>query len=232
MTPQGAFHAPQDSRRFPTWSIGDFRVARFRYSSDISDMDGDTLRERLRERLAATGKKPIPLATEIGKGRDYLSDILNGKKHTLSSDVLTPLAIALQCDERYFTDEGFKSPGRSRRRLTEDEAHRFSAAAERHNAFAWAWRIYRNLSLQDVAADSGLTAGTISDIEQGLLQPTTDQLNALARAFSTNAGLLKTNPFETNERVAQLISITEALDPTDLQTLVDMAESLERRKAV
>jgi len=193
-------------------------------------MDGDTLRERLRERLAATGKKPIPLAIEIGKGRDYLSDILNGKKHTLSSDVLTPLAVALQCDERYFTDEGFRSPGRSRRRLTEEETRRFDAAAERHNAYTWAWRIYRNLSLQEVAADSGLTAGTISDIEQGLLKPTTEQSGALARAFSTNVGLLKTNPFETNERVAQLLTITEALDPTDLQTLVDMAETLERRK--
>ncbi|WP_303702867.1 helix-turn-helix domain-containing protein [Brevundimonas naejangsanensis] len=171
------------------------------------------------------------MAIEIGKGRDYLSDILNGKKHTLSSDVLTPLAVALQCDERYFTDEGFRSPGRSRRRLTEEEARRFDAAAERHNAYTWAWRIYRNLSLQEVAADSGLTAGTISDIEQGLLKPTTEQLGALAQALSTNVGLLKTNPFETNERVAQLITITEALDPTDLQTLVDMAETLERRKA-
>lgn len=194
-------------------------------------MDGDTLRERLRERLTATGKKPIPLAAEIGKGRDYLSDILNGKKHTLSSDVLTPLAVALQCDERYFTDEEFRSPGRSRRRLTEDEAQRFAAAAERNNVFAWAWRSYKNLSLQDVAAESGLTAGTVSDIEQGLLEPDAGQLAALARAFSTNPGLLRTSPFQTNERIAQLVSITDTLDPTDLQTLVDMAETLERRRA-
>ena len=194
-------------------------------------MDGDTLRERLRERLAATGKKPIPLATEIGKGRDYLSDILNGKKHTLSSDVLTPLAIALQCDERYFTDDEFKSPGRSRRRLTEEEAQRFSAAAARHNVFSWAWRDYRNLSLQDVAADSGLTAGTVSDIEQGLLAPSPGQLEGLARAFSTNPGLLRTNPFLTNERVAELVTISDGLDPADVQTLIDMAATLERRRA-
>lgn len=194
-------------------------------------MDGDTLRERLRERLLATGKKPIPLAGQIGKGRDYLTDILNGKKHSLSSDVLTPLAIALECDERYFTDEDFKVPGQSRRRLTEDEAQRFKSAAERYGVFALAWRAYKNLEIQDVASESGLTAGTVSDIEQGLLEPDAQQLAALARTFSTNAGLLRTNPFETNERVAQLVSITDGLDPTDIQTLVDMAETLERRRA-
>ncbi len=198
--------------------------------SDISDMDKETLAARVRERADAVGIKPVALARAINKGRDYVLDLLNGRKATIPNDILTPLAIALECDERYFTDSSFDQPGRSRRRLSDEESARFKAAAK-HGVYSAAWRSYKNLSLQDVAADSGLTAGTISDIEQGLLQPTADQLNALARAFSTNVGLLRTNPFETNERVAQLISITEALDPTDLQTLVDMAETLERRKA-
>lgn len=198
--------------------------------SDISDMDKETLAARISERADAVGIKPVALARAINKGRDYVLDLLNGRKATIPNDILTPLAIALECDERYFTDSSFDRPGRSRRRISEEELARLEAAAK-HGVYAAAWRSYKNLTLQDVAAESGLTAGTVSDIEQGLLQPSGEQLNALARAFSTNAGLLKTNPFETNERVAQLITITEALDPTDLQTLVDMAETLERRRA-
>lgn len=205
-------------------------MARRCETSDISDMDGDTLRARLRERLDATGKKPIPLARELGKGRDYLTDILNGKKDSLSSDTLTALAIALECDERYFTDDAFSTPGRARRAATEEDLARYEDASRAHGWFTLAWREYRRQTLAEVAEGSGLTPGTVSDVENGLREPTPEQLAALARALSTNPGSLSTNPFLTNERVARLVSLTEGLDPDDQLTLLDMAASFERRR--
>lgn len=193
-------------------------------------MDGDTLRARLRERLDATGKKPIPMAVRIGKGRDYLSDILNGKKDSIASDLLTPLAIELQCDERYLFDASFEQPGRPRRLLSEQDRKHFSTAAAK-GVFALAWRKFKNIEIRDVADETGLTPGTVSDIEQGLLEPDAEQLAALAKAFETNPGLLRTNPFDNSDRVARLVSITESLDPGDQSALIDMAEALERRRA-
>lgn len=193
-------------------------------------MDQQTLIARIQERLTALKKDPVPLGTAIGKGRDYVTDILNGRKKTIPNDVITPLALALRCDERYFTDTDFDQPGRPRPKASEDQMRRYAVAAERFGLFAWAWRDYRGLSLKDVADESKLTPGTVSDIEQGLLEPDVDQLAALAKAFETKPGLLRTNPYVTNERVAQLVSLTENLDEDDQKTLIDMAEALERRR--
>ena len=187
------------------------------------------LKDRLAERLDATGKKPTPLALSLGRARDFLTDILNGRKVTLPSDVITPLAIALDCDERYFTDVSFASPG-GRRRIDPARMAEYAEAA-RSGIFSWAWRDFRRLSLQDVAADSRLTPGTVSDIEQGLLYPDEDQITALAKAFEINPGMLRTNPFETGARIARLVSITEDLDPRDQTALIDMAEVLRRSRA-
>lgn len=225
------FHDDADgSRRFPIPSIGYFRVAQAIDASDISDMGQFSLKDRIRARLDATGKAPIPLARELGRGRDFISDILNGRKDTLPSDALTALAIALDCDERYFTDPSFTHPGKPRRQVSGDQLARYDSAA-RDGTFTWAWRDYRRLSIDDVAQESGLTPGTVSDIEQGLLMPTAAQLASLAAAFGTSPGMLQSNPFRTEERVARLVSITEDLDPADQATLVDMAEALQRRRA-
>jgi repressor LexA len=62
------------------------------------------LQQRVRERLAATGKKPIPAATAVGLGRDYIRDILAGKKQSVLGANLERLAKTLECEPRYFTD--------------------------------------------------------------------------------------------------------------------------------
>lgn len=230
MTTQSAFHSAQDSRRFPTSSIGDFRVALHSLTSDISDMDQATLIARIAERLATLDKDPTPLGIAIGRSRDYINDILNGRKKSIPNDVLTPLAVHLECDERYFTDSAFTAPGRPRRAASPEDLARHDAGAEK-GFYALAWREYKNLQPQDVADDTGMRLALVSDIENGRTAPDAQQMAALATAFGTNPGMLRTNPFLTSERVAKLISITEGLDPGDQSTLIDMAEALERRRA-
>lgn len=194
-------------------------------------MDQQTLIARIQERLETLKKDPVPLGTAIGKGRDYVTDILNGRKKTIPNDVITPLAIALRCDERYFTDSDFTEPGQPRPKASPEDMERFAIAAERFDMFAWAWRMYRGLTLKDVEAETGLSAGTVSDIEQGIRDPSDEERTALARAFSTQPGLLSSNPFLTNERLAHLVSITERLTEQDQQTLLEMAEAFDRRRS-
>lgn len=192
-------------------------------------MDGDTLRERLRERLAATGKKPVPLAVSLGRGRDYLTDILNGKKDSLASDTLTPLATALACDERYFTDLAFVSPGRPRRQATVNDLDRH-ARAGKEGLLLKAWREFRGLELTDVVDETGWSLATVVDLDEGNRAPTTEELTQLASALSTTPGSLSNNPFETDQRVAALASITEGLGAEDQRALIKMAEGMARKR--
>lgn len=80
-------------------------------------MDADLLRDRLRERFDATGKKPVPVAVTIGKGRDYLTDFLKGDKNSLSSAVLQALARQLECGVEYLMDASVTDPGAPAERL-------------------------------------------------------------------------------------------------------------------
>lgn len=107
------FHGRNHSRTFPTIAIGEFRLARKYQSSDCSDaMKADELRSRIRSRLEATGKKAVPVAVQIGKGRDYLTDFLKegSKKQSLGWDVLSALARELECSIEYLTDDAVTNP--------------------------------------------------------------------------------------------------------------------------
>lgn len=67
-------------------------------------MDPAILRARISERLEQLGKEPIPVSREIGKGRDYLSDFINGRKASIGSEVIGPLARELECSVQYLLD--------------------------------------------------------------------------------------------------------------------------------
>lgn len=67
-------------------------------------MEAKLLRARINERLAATGKKPVPVSEAVNRGRDYLRDFLKGKKDSIAMDVLSALAAELQCPVAYLID--------------------------------------------------------------------------------------------------------------------------------
>jgi SOS-response transcriptional repressor LexA len=79
-------------------------------------MDPDQLRRRILERLEATGKKRVTVSTQIGKGRDYLSNFLNGEKDSLAAGVLPQLAEILECRLEYFVDAAVDEPMSARSR--------------------------------------------------------------------------------------------------------------------
>jgi hypothetical protein len=70
-------------------------------------MDADTLRSRILDRLTATGKKRVPVSVAIGKGRDYLSNFLNGDKESIGIEVIQPLARELGCSVQYLVDADY-----------------------------------------------------------------------------------------------------------------------------
>lgn len=73
-------------------------------------MDPELLRERIKARLKATRQGPVTVSTGIGKGRDYLSDFLNGKKQKVGADVLGPLAAELECSVEFLMDANVTDP--------------------------------------------------------------------------------------------------------------------------
>lgn len=73
-------------------------------------MDADTLRKRIQGLLDATGKGPVTVSVQIGKGRDYLSNLLNGRKDSIGGDVIAALAMALDCSVEYLADPEVLDP--------------------------------------------------------------------------------------------------------------------------
>jgi SOS-response transcriptional repressor LexA len=120
------FHKSENSRRFPIGSIGNFRLAPSDVQSDNSDMPDatprpdatDELRHRIRVEMARAGLDPVPLATSLGKGRDFLTDFLNGRKKKLDTDFLGQLAQQL----------GFPSADHFKRGVRFDEPNQAAAS--------------------------------------------------------------------------------------------------------
>jgi len=67
-------------------------------------LEADTLRARIRERLEASELDPVPLAANLGKGRDYITDFLRGRKAKLDGTFLDAIARATGTNPRYFLD--------------------------------------------------------------------------------------------------------------------------------
>lgn len=93
MTTQGAFHAPNDSRMFPTSSIGNILLEFPAPPSDKSDMA--SLKTIVSRRLQQIGKNPFEAARDGDLERNFINDILNEKKKSVRGDNLAKLAKGL-----------------------------------------------------------------------------------------------------------------------------------------
>lgn len=58
----------------------------------------NTLAERVRERMEAMGTNPTALARTIGRDKDFIRQLLSGKKRTISSDAVADLANVFGCE--------------------------------------------------------------------------------------------------------------------------------------
>lgn len=64
-----------------------------------------TLKDRVQLRLAAIGAKPIPAAVKAGLGRDFINDIINGKKTSIRGNKLEAVAAVLETTVAYLLGE-------------------------------------------------------------------------------------------------------------------------------
>jgi hypothetical protein len=78
-------------------------------------MKEDVLKDRVQQRLAALGAKPIPTATKAGLGRDFIADIVTGKKLSVRGSKLETLANALQTSTSFLLGQTEDPTGTSRR---------------------------------------------------------------------------------------------------------------------
>lgn len=67
----------------------------------MSDEEPSILQKRLEQRLKATGKKPAPLAMELGLSNSFIRDILRGKTKSPRAESLEKLAEALGVTSDY-----------------------------------------------------------------------------------------------------------------------------------
>lgn len=56
-----------------------------------------TLADRIRERMEAMGTNPTALARLIGRDKDFIRQLLRGRKRTISSDAVSELARVFGC---------------------------------------------------------------------------------------------------------------------------------------
>lgn len=73
-----------------------------------------TLSDRLKHRLEVLDKSPIAASEEAGLGRDYVRDVIRGKKESISATAAPKLARVLQCSVEWLLtgdgEENFDPP--------------------------------------------------------------------------------------------------------------------------
>lgn len=64
-------------------------------------MNSKLINQRIRERLDQIGESSFDVSVAIGKNRNFLNDLVTGKKKSFSADMLPRIAQALRCDPNY-----------------------------------------------------------------------------------------------------------------------------------
>lgn len=64
-------------------------------------MNYELINRRIRDRLDELGESSFDVSKAIGKNRNFLNDLMTGKKKSFSADMLPDIARALRCDANY-----------------------------------------------------------------------------------------------------------------------------------
>jgi transcriptional regulator with XRE-family HTH domain len=107
---------------------------------------------------------------------------------------------------------------------------RFKSVIRPPKQFFKQWRKYRDMTLEQAAPLANMTAGNLSAMERGAQGYTPEGLEALANAYKTSPGwLLEINPLEDRPG---LLPIWDAADERQRETIVDLAQTVVKRRAV
>lgn len=108
---------------------------------------------------------------------------------------------------------------------------RFKTVMRPPKQFFREWRKYRgNMTLEEAAGAAGMTAGNLSAMERGEQGYTPAGLQALAEVYQTSPGwLLEVNPLEDRHGI---LPIWDKADDSQRETIVDLAQTVIRRRAI
>ena len=103
-----------------------------------------------------------------------------------------------------------------------------------------AWRDFRKLTLDDLAAAIGTSKGHVSDLETGASRPdrpirrfNRDTVDSMARALGTTGGrLIDMNPFTVDEATDQFATVFGELDPLQKRAVLELATTLSGTKKI
>lgn len=97
-----------------------------------------------------------------------------------------------------------------------------------------AWRDFKGLTLEDLAADIGSSKGYVSDLETGASRPdrpirrfNRDIVDSVAKALGTTGGrLIDVNPYDLAEDEDRFGNVIRTLDPDQRRAVLQLAETL------
>ena len=111
----------------------------------------------------------------------------------------------------------------------------YEAFREASGWYLAAWRDYRNLTLEDLAAEAGTSKGVVSDMETGNQKSNgtkaqrfnRDWIERFARALDCTGGyLIDVNPFVQDPQLAETSAKLRKLAPEDRHMIDGMIDRL------
>lgn len=107
---------------------------------------------------------------------------------------------------------------------------RFKPVIRPPKQFFKEWRKHRGMTLEQAAPLANMTAGNLSAMERGAQGYTPDGLEALAQVYKTSPGwLLEVNPLDDKYG---LLPIWDKADDSQRETIVDLAQTVVKRRAI
>lgn len=100
-----------------------------------------------------------------------------------------------------------------------------------------AWRDFRGLTLEDLAAELSISRGYVSDLETGAPRSgrhgtrfNRETVQAAAKALGTTGGrLIDVNPFTMDERSGEIETIFRDLDPDGRDAVYQLLQTFRRK---
>ena len=179
-------------------------------------MELNLFQRRVKERVDALGGQAVALAAAAGLERNYIQDIVDGRKASVRAAMLGQLAAALRCPPEYLTEPAARLP---------------SAEDLVPNRLV-AWREKAGLAQEEAAAALEEELVTVVALETAPLPPGPVWLARLARLYGTTPGfLLDVDPEASDIRLQTVTSLFGQLDDRDRDELTRTAELLARRRA-
>lgn len=183
--------------------------------SEKSGVELNLFQRRVKERVDALGGQAVALAASAGLERNYIQDIVDGRKASVRAAMLGQLSAALRCPPEYLTDPAARLPA------PED------LVPNRLRG----WREKAGLTQEEAAAALGEELVTVVALESAPLPPGPVWLARLARLYGATPGyLLDVDPESADRRLQTVTHLFERLDDRDRDELARTAELLARRR--